>query len=135
MPFDGTAQRGYLGLDDALLDMVEFALDGGKQWCQRGLEIGDKRCLFGSALFVQHETGCFSVHVFRYLAQAIDRWRVRRGLAPLDLTDYYKIAAFNDGKDRSFEDIIAVIRNARELAQIDEYVRRMESRKLAVRRR
>lgn len=122
MPFDGEIiRRGFLGLEDMLLDMVEFSFEGGAKWMQ-GKEGNFKgqRCLIGAVRFVREQTGIRCDEMERYLARAI---AIRSNNSRL--TDSRAITNFNDVRGRTFADIVAIIREARELAQVDEYVRRM----------
>ena len=126
MPFDGEIRSGFVGLDDMLLDMVEFSFAGGSRWAQRAVEVGDSHCLIGAAQYVARETGCESDRTIQYLSEAITKWQRRHRLIPSQNCDIDNVVGFNDAKGRRFAEIVAVIREARELAMVDEYVRRME---------
>jgi hypothetical protein len=137
MPLDGQMRTGFVSLEDMLLDMVEFALDGGKKWTKRTLKVGNKRCLLGAVRFVRHETGYGPDHTEKYLARAINGWAMRRNeerflsestdvLAGRVDPSVCAIMAFNDAEKRTFRQVVEVIRDARELAQVDAYVAEME---------
>ena len=128
MPFDGAKRTGFVSLEDMLLDMVEFALDGGNKWSQCLIEWGEHHCLFGAVEFVRRETNFGPDRVEELLVEAIRNWRGRRGRRPSyrNREPEEVIADFNDALKRRFSEVVEVIREARELAQIDAYVKEME---------
>jgi hypothetical protein len=117
MPFDGTTRTGFLGHDDMLLDMVEFALDGGRNWLQRAYKRGNRRCLLETVRLVRKETGSRNDRIIDYLAQGITNWKRRDGREATPFSPYAMIVGFNDATGREFSDIVEVIREARQLAQ------------------
>src|SRR6201995_4721549 len=102
MPFDGHLRTGFVSLEDMLLDMVEFALDGGKKWGQ-GLGMSRKKlCLMQAVMFVRRQTRYGTDNADRYLAQAIGAWDARRGHRPSDeVIPLNLIIEFNDVKGRT----------------------------------
>jgi hypothetical protein len=60
------------------------------------------------------------------VAQAIKNWRRRIGLPPSRLCEVDMISVFNDAAERTFADIVELIREAREVTQVDAYIARME---------
>ena len=76
-------------------------------------------------MFVRNHTGYGPDRLPSLLSRAIDWWSIEHGRKPRSLSDWDNVSSFNDAKERTFADIVSVIRIARELAQVDEYVRLM----------
>jgi hypothetical protein len=79
----------------------------------------------GGVMFVRNHTGYGPDRLPSLLSRAIDWWSIEHGRKPRSLSDWDNVSSFNDAKERTFADIVSVIRIARELAQVDEYVRLM----------
>jgi hypothetical protein len=123
MPFDGQMRTGFVSLDDMLLDMVELSFAGGKNWRQGDFARGNRRCLMEAIVVVRWETQARRDRVIEYLARAIRNWNLLNRKPPLEGGAPQVVVAFNDAHERTFADIVEVIRHARELTQVDAYIR------------
>jgi len=132
MPFDGSdmvrvrllSPHQTAAQSAIVLDMMEFFFDGGRKWCRKTLETSDgKQCLLGSVEYVQRLIGYRDDDAVGYLARAINLRQIRKSLPPLGDSDGVTVIGFNDAYRRSFGDILEVLRQARELAMVDAFVR------------
>jgi hypothetical protein len=130
MSFGGATRTGFVCLEDMMLDMVEFALDGGKKWARCNSKAFDNRfCLVGAVILVCRETRNADARdqIVSYLARAVWNWGQRNRERIFDTSGEQTIVMwFNNAPKRRFTHIIEVIREARELAQIDAYIAEME---------
>jgi hypothetical protein len=116
MPFDGTQGRGFASLDELLLDMVEFALEGGRKWTKGRLTRESKHCLLGAIYFVRRQTKFGTDDMVAYLGHAV-RAKLPEGLIAASLSSKEAIMAFNDEPRRTFSEVLDVIQDARELTR------------------
>ena len=127
MPFDFLIKPVVNSETVLFLDMMEFALDGGKSWSRCAVETrAGRRCLLGAAQYVRRETNFGRERAVEYLARAIAAWQRRNSLTSSVCCDVDGVVEFNDAPGRKFSEILGIIREARELAMVDAYVAAIE---------
>jgi hypothetical protein len=105
------------GQSALVLDMVEFYFQGGKRWVPGTWLHGEQRCLLGAVRFVRNQLADHKDNATDYLARAI-----RPELAFIARPDRHPasiVIAFNDAPRRTYAEVAAVVRKAKELAEAD----------------
>ena len=121
MPFDAAPVRSPLpdniaGQSALVLDMVEFFFEDGAKWNPRTFTSRDgARCLLGAIRFVRQQIACAPDRAPHYLVRAI--YPARLDFPRSDPQGV--IFCFNDAPGRSYTEVAAVVRKARELAEAD----------------
>lgn len=105
------------GQSALVLDMVEFYFQGGKRWVPGTWLHREQRCLLGAVRFVRNQLAYHKDNATDYLARAI-----RPELAFIARPDWHPasiVIAFNDAPRRTYAEVAAVVRKAKELAEAD----------------
>jgi hypothetical protein len=99
-----------------VLEAVEFFFEDGAKWSPRTFTSRDAaRCLLGAIRFVRQHIACAPDRAPHYLVRAIHPARpdiLRSDPQPV-------IFRFNDAPGRTYDEVAAVVRKAKELAQAD----------------
>jgi hypothetical protein len=118
MPFDAAPVRSPLpdntaGQSALVLNMMEFYFRDGQRWAHRTWweAAGEKRCLLGAVRFVRSEILSDRDQAEYYLARAIHPAQANGSPT--------RVMQFNDAKGRTYPEIAAVLRKAKEMAEID----------------
>jgi hypothetical protein len=122
MPFDAAPvvrsplPDNIAGQSALVLEAVEFFFEDGAKWNPRMFTSRDgARCLLGAIRFVRQQIACASDRAPLYLVRAIHPARpdfLRSDPQPV-------IFRFNDASGRTYAEVAAVVRKAKELAEAD----------------
>jgi hypothetical protein len=136
MPFDAAPvvrsplADNIAGQSALVLDMVEFFFfEDGAKWNPRVFTNKDgARCLLGAIRFVRQQIACAPDRAPHYLVRAIHPARPdfqRSDPQPV-------IFRFNDAPGRTYAEVAAVVRKAKELAEADARAPDADMQRLAV---